>query len=192
MTKTIKKFRRWLKKYSNKKIDKTSRELVKKFKISHGSVIRILKDLKVEPKSFTIRRFCRKGHDTFKTGRYPTGTCKVCGRELQKKLRERNKESWIAYSKKWQKDNAERVRDQYLKRRFGISLKVYDFLFTRQKGCCAICGIKQSKFPKRAFAVDHNHKTKKIRGLLCDPCNRGLGYFKDNPKLLYKALGYLL
>lgn len=52
---------------------------------------------------------------------------------------------------------------------------------------CAIC---QSK-PRARLHIDHNHKTGKYRGLLCDNCNLGLGHFKDSPTLLALAIEYL-
>jgi len=55
-----------------------------------------------------------------------------------------------------------------------------------------ICDICQQECPSgRSLALDHNHETKKIRGLLCCNCNRGLGLFKDSPTLLQKASEYL-
>lgn len=52
---------------------------------------------------------------------------------------------------------------------------------------CAIC----SRAPRARLHIDHNHKTKQYRGLLCDNCNLGLGHFKDSPALLAKAIEYL-
>ena len=57
-----------------------------------------------------------------------------------------------------------------------------------QGGLCAICGRKQ---PEKWLAVDHDHETGVIRGLLCSRCNSGLGQFKDNPDRLRLAADYL-
>ena len=51
---------------------------------------------------------------------------------------------------------------------------------------CTICGENDD------LVVDHDHKTNKIRGMLCNHCNRGLGHFKDDPDLLEYARIYLL
>lgn len=51
---------------------------------------------------------------------------------------------------------------------------------------CVICGSKES------LVVDHCHKTKTIRGMLCNHCNRGLGHFRDDPDLLEFARIYIL
>ena len=73
---------------------------------------------------------------------------------------------------------------------FGISLEDYDIIFKEQNGCCKICGKHQSKF-KKALALDHDHRTGLIRGLLCSSCNRALGMFFDNIDFLNSAINYL-
>lgn len=60
----------------------------------------------------------------------------------------------------------------------------------KQNGRCEICGCYEIELNK-SLCVDHNHKTKKLRGLLCDKCNRGLGFFDDNPDLCREASKYL-
>jgi hypothetical protein len=71
----------------------------------------------------------------------------------------------------------------------GYSLRIGEFkeMMIAQKSRCAICGAKKDY----DLCVDHCHKTGKIRGLLCRPCNVGLGQFKDNKKLLACAIRYL-
>ena len=79
-------------------------------------------------------------------------------------------------------------RNNNLKRRYNITLEEYNILFEKQNGKCAICNKKQIN---KQLAVDHDHNTGKVRGLLCQNCNTGIGKFKDNPKLLLKAKAYL-
>lgn len=74
--------------------------------------------------------------------------------------------------------------------KYGITTIEYELMLERQKGVCKICGEPPSGYKKR-LGVDHCHKTHKIRGLLCHDCNLGLGYFKDNPELLERAIKYL-
>jgi hypothetical protein len=81
-------------------------------------------------------------------------------------------------------------RNSKLKKRYGITLDEYADILAEQNGVCAICGYAPSSTDK-ALAVDHNHITKKVRGLLCSWCNRGLGLFKDSPYLLEVAYTYL-
>lgn len=73
-----------------------------------------------------------------------------------------------------------------LSNRFGIGETLYREIMDSQRGCCVICQCSLDE-----PCIDHNHKTGKVRGLLCSLCNSGLGYFKDNPSLLYYALEYL-
>lgn len=74
--------------------------------------------------------------------------------------------------------------------RFGITTDDYNDLFNKQGGCCAICGNHQSNFTK-ALAIDHCHKTGRVRGLLCMICNTALGKFNDDELLLHAAIKYL-
>lgn len=80
----------------------------------------------------------------------------------------------------------ERVRRRRLELRYGITHEEYEMLLQKQHGLCAIC-----KVPTIKFHIDHDHKTNKVRGLLCGPCNMGLGLFKDNKVLLALAITYL-
>lgn len=69
-------------------------------------------------------------------------------------------------------------------------LNIYDILLEQQDGCCAVCGIHISEID-RSFDIDHCHKTKIVRGLLCNNCNVAIGRLKDSPELCYKAAEYL-
>lgn len=73
-------------------------------------------------------------------------------------------------------------------KRFGLTIAQYEMLLRVQGGACAICHRRPS--PTRCFDVDHDHRTKEIRGLLCFLCNKGLGYFK-NPEQLMRAAAYM-
>lgn len=89
-------------------------------------------------------------------------------------------------------------RDAYLIRKYGISLEEYLALHETQKGLCAACGNPpiskpgpgQGKHPE--LVVDHCHTSGKVRGLLCDPCNRAAGCVGDDPERLRKLALYLL
>jgi len=65
-------------------------------------------------------------------------------------------------------------------------------MMNNQKGCCEVCGDSLVKpDSKRFYAVDHNHTTCAIRGLLCNECNLVLGYVKEDKDTLLKAIAYL-
>lgn len=122
----------------------------------------------------------------FKT---PTGRdgfskiCKVC-------IKNKTKTPKKSKIKKKLNDKYESQREYYLKNTFGISLEEYNDLYTKQRGCCWICEISQLESGK-TLHIDHNHKTGKIRGLLCSNHNTGLGMFNDNIELLENAIEYL-
>ena len=81
--------------------------------------------------------------------------------------------------------------ERNLMRHYGITVDDYNRMFADQNGCCAICKRHQSEF-RRSFAVDHDHETGKVRGLLCISCNRGLGYLGDDIDRLMAAVAYLM
>jgi hypothetical protein len=83
------------------------------------------------------------------------------------------------------------VREGMLKRVYGIDKQGYENLLNLQNGKCAICGLLEKEHRNKVLNVDHNHVTKKVRGLLCNNCNRGIGHLKDSISNLQKALEYL-
>ncbi len=84
----------------------------------------------------------------------------------------------------------EKRRDQYLRRNYGLGLVDYNRILKAQNGSCFICQRKARVF-KRSLAVDHCHRTLKIRGLLCPWCNKGLRYYSDNPAAMRRAAEHL-
>lgn len=120
-------------------------------------------------------------------------------REYARAYREKNKDRLIA----WRKENYERYREKnaeynriYRERNkeeiskkkrlstYGISSDEYDAL--NSSGSCHICG----GYLKKPY-VDHCHETGKVRGILCQVCNSGIGMFRDSPEILRAAIDYL-
>ncbi|WNL50923.1 recombination endonuclease VII [Synechococcus phage S-CREM2] len=130
---------------------------------------------------------------------YVGSSCKHCGgviRNIQGVCQYCDKYGRLASmrSESKKKDyNTKEGRDKQRNRRylrdFGISLNEYEAMLTEQKGLCLIC--KGEDTTGKRLAVDHCHETGKVRGLLCNHCNTGLGKFKDDPKLLEAAVLYL-
>jgi hypothetical protein len=108
--------------------------------------------------------------------------------------RRRNPDKMKEYRKNKAEINTERMRKWRAKNRlkslYNISNEDWTVLFEKQNGKCAICG-KHAKDLKRGLAVDHCHKTGKVRGLLCHPCNQGLGLFKEDLELMDRAIIFL-
>jgi len=78
-------------------------------------------------------------------------------------------------------------RKSYLKRAYNVTLEEYEKKLKEQNHCCAICNRHQSKF-KRKLAIDHDHKTGKIRDLLCAGCNVDVSVVEDRLEVLLKYL----
>lgn len=83
-------------------------------------------------------------------------------------------------------------RDDWLKK-YGITVAGYDRMLAEQGGGCAICGSADPRGRARSphFQIDHDHDTGNVRGLLCAPCNTGLGHFGDSIENLRSAIAYL-
>ncbi len=102
--------------------------------------------------------------------------------------KKRKNEQKIAWRLKYPEKAALFRRRSMLKRIYGLSLEDYDNMVEQQNEVCGICG----KVVEGNLLVDHCHATRKIRGLLCNNCNLGLGYFRDNLDILASATSYLL
>ena len=76
-------------------------------------------------------------------------------------------------------------------KRHGMTVDDYDSILISQSGSCAICKTKDPGGENGRFCVDHDHKTGIVRGLLCNPCNWGIGHLRDNPEILRSAIQYL-
>lgn len=92
--------------------------------------------------------------------------------------------------KAWREKNKSRhklsKKKSILKHKYGITLEYYNEMLLKQNGGCAICRKKET-----ILCVDHCHKTKKARGLLCHLCNRAIGMMKEDIKILESAITYL-
>ena len=111
--------------------------------------------------------------------------------EKSRRWRENNKERAKLNRKRHYEENKEKVLKQsysyHLRTKFGITIEQYESMLELQSGVCAIC----SKSCSRALAVDHDHETGVVRGLLCNNCNRGIGHLKDSVEILQRAIDYL-
>ncbi len=79
-------------------------------------------------------------------------------------------------------------RRNYLKSEYGLTVEAYKAMLEAQNGVCALC--LRNRHKTRHLCVDHNHKNGKVRGILCNPCNRSLGLVEDT-KWLERAISYL-
>ena len=112
--------------------------------------------------------------------------------EYNKNWAKKNSDKMVEYQKQWAKRNPDKYREKNRRRnlsQFGITTEDYAELLNSQGDVCAIC--RKTCKTGRRLAVDHNHKTGKVRGLLCNNCNQGLGKFKDSKELIMQAYEYL-
>jgi hypothetical protein len=118
-----------------------------------------------------MTKLCPKGH-SYIPPQSPKG-CKDC------------KSAW---NKKWYISHPEVLRNQTL-RKYGLTYAEFELLLAQQNFGCAMCG---TKIPggRGTFHVDHNHKTGRIRGLLCSTCNHKLGVL-ENSVWMDLAMTYL-
>ena len=93
--------------------------------------------------------------------------------------------------KQIKKQNADYYREWHLQNKYGISHSDYLVFLDEQNNCCKICGIHEKHCEYSRLAVDHDHKTGVIRGLLCKKCNKAIGLLQDNADFCRAAAEYL-
>lgn len=133
----------------------------------------------------------------YKTGHRYLLQCKSCHTRqgMERRLTRVGAEGVRAAQREY---NARRSKAQktsyYLRHRYGIGVEEFHALEESQDHACAICQTKLKDLDDErriGRRVDHDHVTGRIRGLLCDGCNKGLGHFRDQPDLLREAARYL-
>ena len=97
---------------------------------------------------------------------------------------------------KYNKVNMKEYHKQYSKQyhlltKYNLTIEAYDFILHQQNYKCAVCNTHISKLTT-PMNVDHDHTTGKVRGLLCGPCNRGIGQLRDDYVIVQAAADYLL
>jgi len=113
--------------------------------------------------------------------------CRVWRKAKRDEINAKHRLRWVA-EPKYRENRLKGNWKSKLKHVYGISLQEYDRLHAKQKGRCAICKDK----PRYRLHLDHDHRRKFARRLLCGLCNRGLGCFRDDPRLLRRAAAYLI
>jgi len=128
-----------------------------------------------------VQTHCKRGHEfTSENTKISKAGSRIC------------RKCYALRRKHYCSIGAEFIKKEWRQRnlkRYGLTKSTYDEMLVRQSGVCLIC----LNPPIRRFLdVDHDHKTGVVRGLLCEKCNKGLGHFKDDPKLLIAAASYLM
>lgn len=123
------------------------------------------------------------GFSTYLTRRKevkPKGLCRACVSTYQRKRYAEGLDPYCSI----------RERGYRLKKQYGMTLEDYAIMSEQQDNKCSIC-LTPTK-TNVSLCVDHNHDTGEVRGLLCQPCNSGIGFLKDDPTILARAINYLL
>lgn len=121
--------------------------------------------------------------------------CRDCYREWRRAWTADNRDRVRATQKKWVAANHEKMKAKRIRRGLrnrGVTEADFKRMLAAQAGVCGICGGDRTRTGATRLSVDHDHKTGVVRGLLCSSCNFGIGYFRDDPKLLATAILYLL
>lgn len=101
-----------------------------------------------------------------------------------------NREKRKEYDRRYYAGNKEEFRRGWFRREYGLPLEVYNTLIDGQHFSCSICSAPDFSDGKH-LRIDHDHATGWVRGLLCDLCNRALGFLRDDPELVNRAAAYL-
>lgn len=116
--------------------------------------------------------------------------CKSCRRRNYRWWKDHHRAAFNAYMRDYNKTKKARrcQLSRRLKVRYGLTIKDYEAILKSQKGGCKLCGRGPKKH--RRLAIDHCHNTGRVRGLLCDGCNRSLAILEDKITLA-KAIDYI-
>jgi hypothetical protein len=137
---------------------------------------------------------CLRGHLRSPENLTTKGNCKECERERQsmRGSTEESKERGRERSRKWRKKNIEKIKENsrdWSRGKTGWTPERVSQVLIEQGNACAICKAVFIKVPN----ADHKHvDPPQPRGLLCSPCNSGLGFLREDPKILREAIRYLI
>jgi len=126
-----------------------------------------------------------------------TKKCTKCGKVKSIEdfyLHSQTKDGYRTHCKNCMRRESRLNRRRRTIHEYGITEVDYEMMLKSQNGVCAICGlpeiVKQAD-KIQSLSIDHDHKTYRVRGLLCENCNHMLGKVKDNPEILEKGAEYL-
>jgi hypothetical protein len=169
-------------------------------RVTRGTVL-CLRHHRALPKRVGYR-ICTQCLTEFPTSEFvgSGGRCRDCRRQTNRFYYERHREDIIAKAAAWNAANRptrrrkmknewrQASRDKFLQRAYGIDQEGYDRMLLEQGGLCAIC---RGDNRGRILHIDHCHETGRVRGLLCNHCNVGIGMLGDSPERCDEAAAYL-
>lgn len=120
--------------------------------------------------------------------------CKECVSELRRQKYSEKKEAVLLAVKKYRSENPEKIRDTKLRQAYGVGTDYFEAKLLEQGGVCAGCRRNRKSVWRGKevnMPLDHDHETKKPRGVLCIKCNRGLGLLEENIETLENLVRYI-
>ena len=108
-------------------------------------------------------------------------------KETRRKYLIKNREKILEKQRKYNKENPLKRKNAVLKNVYGITLVQYNEMFETQEGKCAICQRHQNELT-RTLCVDHDHKTNKVRALLCVTCNTDVSVVENRLEEMTKYI----
>ena len=120
--------------------------------------------------------------------------CKTCRCLYQKEWYAKHRGYRVPQIEAWRKANPAKCDQYHLKtelKKYGLTIPQYEIMLSSQDGGCKICGTTKPGARFKRLVVDHDKETGRVRGLLCDLCNRGIGLLKHDLSILRSATEYL-
>jgi hypothetical protein len=125
---------------------------------------------------------------------YFSSCCKICDRQKSRDYGAKHREKKAEQARVWRINNPDKIksysRSQVL-RKHNLTEAQYEQMFADQGCCCVTCGSKENGTRWYNFAIDHDHVTGVVRGLLCFSCNTTLGKVNDSIQILQNLIDYL-
>ena len=169
--------------------------------------MKICKKCGIEKDALQFRLRKRKSGN----GYYRMNQCKSCEKECGRiyyhkykhteKYEQQKKRNRVRFKENGYHKHRYKIwgRNYKLQKEFGITESDYKKMLKEQKGLCAICEQPETRYVNcsdkirriRPLSIDHDHKTGKVRALLCDKCNNGIARFDENVEFLANAISYI-
>lgn len=121
--------------------------------------------------------------------------CTDCLKKHRSESYKVNRETVLKRVAKYRKENPDKIKHTKLQQTYGISLKMYEALLKDQNGVCAVCERPEKAIWRglaTKLAVDHDHATGKVRGLLCQKCNRAFGLLEESRHSVERLMAYIV
>ena len=108
--------------------------------------------------------------------------------EVKKEYYEKNKDKIAEVGKEYREKNKDKIKEYRILKTYNLTMEEYEEIYNRQNGCCPLCGKELNSV---RVAIDHDHVTGKVRGIMCSVCNSQLGVYEKLNGVAKKIGAYL-